>query len=231
MANTIWLGHCRDRAPLIVVEPGGCSGPGADVISLAIEKLGHQVVWMDVPWARTITVAREGEVDLIPLHSMDEEREKFLDPILLGFNERVLYFFKRADNPLVVASVDDLKGISIGALRGSFYSEQFNALMDDLSINYVTNSEQIIQMLKAGRIDLAVTSELHGMESFKQGSALVEVPYREVTLNGRFFSVPRSSENHGYIDELRAVIDSMRLSGEIITIFERHGVEAPVSGN
>lgn len=228
-ASVVWQGHCRDRAPLIWVTPTGCSGPGIEVINIAIERLGHRVEWNPVPWARTLAFARSGEVDLIPLHSMDAEREAFLDPILIGYAARTLHFFKNADNPLQISQADQLSNLSIGALNSSFYSETFNLSMASLNMVFVTQTEQLVQMLQAGYIDLVVTSEQHGLETYEQSAGLVAVAYQEVTMNGRYFSVPLDSAHHQYVPALRAEIEKMRASGEITEIFTRFGVAAPVS--
>lgn len=227
-AEVVWKAHCRDRAPRIVVEPGGCSGPGADVITRAVQRLGHKVRWLTVPWVRTITVAEKGLVDVIPLHSMNKERELFLDPILLGYTERVLSFYTLASKPATVKQFDDLRALKIGAIRGSFYTEKFNQQLDELNVTYVTDTEQMLRMLEAGRFDVAVTTKLHSLEEYQSNSALTPVAFRDLELNGRYLSVPRLSANHQYVKALRKVVNDMRQSGEVTEIFEGYGVEAPV---
>lgn len=98
----VWQAHCRDRHPVIYVENGECKGPGAAVINEVIARLGHKINWSNVPWARTIKVAEMGQVDLIPVHSMTPERNDFLDPMLLGYDKRYVYYFALANRQLEV---------------------------------------------------------------------------------------------------------------------------------
>ncbi|EKO3792175.1 ABC transporter substrate-binding protein [Vibrio metschnikovii] len=229
-ANVTWQGHCRDRIPYLYFENGQCKGPGGDVITQVIGKLGHQVQWTQVPWARTIGVAPQGGVDLIPLHSMDEEREVYLHPLLMGYGQREVFYFTRKNSDIDAKDFDEIvsKGYVVGALNGSFYSSQFNQNTDRLRTIFVTSGDQIINMLKAGRFDLAITSEQHGLDVFESDPELRKISYTDVSLNGRFFSVPRRSANYQYINQLEAALTEMRRSGEITRIFESYGLEAPI---
>ncbi|MBF4376182.1 MULTISPECIES: substrate-binding periplasmic protein [Vibrio] len=230
LANVTWEGHCRDRKPYLYFENGECKGPGGDVINQVILKLGHKVHWTKVPWARTIGVAPQGGVDLIPLHSMDEEREQFLHPLLMGYGEREVFYFTRTNSDIDANSFDEIvsRGFVIGALNGSFYSDQFNQNTDKLKISFVTSVEQIINMLEASRIDLAITSEQHGLNLFENDPKLKKISYKNIYLNGRFFSVPKRSANYQYIDQLENILTEMRRSGEITRIYESYNLEAPI---
>lgn len=229
-ANITWQGHCRDRAPNLYFENGQCKGPGGDVINQAIDKLGHQVQWSQVSWARTIGVAPQGGVDLIPLHSMDEEREAYLHPLLMGYGKREVFYFTRRDATIDPQSFEEIthNGHVICALNGSFYSTRFNQNLERLRTVFVTSGDQIINMLKAGRCDLAITSEQHGLDVFASDPELRKITYTDVSLNGRYFSVPRQSANYQYISQLEAALAEMRRSGEITRIFESYGLEAPI---
>ncbi|HAY96270.1 transporter substrate-binding domain-containing protein, partial [Shewanella sp.] len=162
----VWQAHCRDRHPVIYVENGECKGPGAAVINEVIARLGHKINWSNVPWARTIKVSEMGQVDLIPVHSMTPERNDFLDPMLLGYDKRYVYYFALANRQLEVKHFDELKPHIIGALRGAFYCPQFNDNQNQLKVSFVNDNGQLINMLKAERIDLAITSEQHEMQFF-----------------------------------------------------------------
>ncbi|ENC6730587.1 substrate-binding periplasmic protein [Vibrio navarrensis] len=229
-ASVTWQGHCRDRLPFLYYEEGQCKGPGGDVITQAISKMGHQIEWTKAPWARTIGVAPQGGVDIIPLHSMNEEREAYLHPLLMGYGKREVFYFTRKDSDIDAQDFDEIvsKGYVIGALNGSFYSSQFNQNVDKLRTNFVTKGDQLINMLKAGRLDLVITSEQHGLEVFDSDPELRKIAYKDVSLNGRFFSVPKRSANYQYIDQLEAILLEMRRSGEVTRIYESYGLEAPI---
>lgn len=225
----VWQAHCRDRHPVIYVEKGECKGPGAAVINQVITRLGHKVNWSNVPWARTIKVAETGQVDLIPVHSMTPERKDFLDPMLLGYDKRYVYYFALANRLLEVKHFDELKPHIIGALRGAFYCPQFNDNQNQLKVSFVNNNGQLINMLKAGRIDLAITSEQHEMQFFAKDPQLKQMEYVDISKNGRYFSIPLMSPLHQYAKQVHQIVNDMRTSGEITRLFESYGVEPPLN--
>ncbi|MCT7946271.1 substrate-binding periplasmic protein [Shewanella septentrionalis] len=225
----VWQAHCRDRHPVIYVEKGECKGPGAAVINQVITRLGHKVNWSNVPWARTIKVAETGQVDLIPVHSMTPERKDFLDPMLLGYDKRYVYYFALANRQLEVKHFDELKPHIIGALRGAFYCPQFNDNQNQLKVSFVNDNGQLINMLKAGRIDLAITSEQHEMQFFANDPQLKQMEYVDISKNGRYFSIPLMSPLHQYAKQVHQIVNDMRTSGEITRLFESYGVEPPLN--
>ncbi|MDT3275789.1 transporter substrate-binding domain-containing protein [Shewanella sp. SP2S2-4] len=225
----VWQAHCRDRHPVIYVEKGECKGPGAAVINQVITRLGHKVNWSNVPWARTIKVAETGQVDLIPVHSMTPERNDFLDPMLLGYDKRYVYYFALANRQLEVKHFDELKPHIIGALRGAFYCPQFNDNQNQLKVSFVNDNGQLINMLKAERIDLAITSEQHEMQFFAKDPQLKQMEYVDISKNGRYFSIPLKSPRHQYAKQVHQIVDDMRTSGEITRLFESYGVEPPLN--
>lgn len=225
----VWQAHCRDRHPVIYIEKGECKGPGAAVINQVITRLGHKVNWSNVPWARTIKVAETGLVDLIPVHSMTPERKDFLDPMLLGYDKRYVYYFALANRQLEVKHFDELKPHIIGALRGAFYCPQFNDNQNQLKVSFVNDNGQLINMLKAGRIDLAITSEQHEMQFFANDPQLKQMEYVDISKNGRYFSIPLMSPLHQYAKQVHQIVNDMRTSGEITRLFESYGVEPPLN--
>uniref|UniRef100_UPI0040471CED substrate-binding periplasmic protein n=1 Tax=Shewanella baltica TaxID=62322 RepID=UPI0040471CED len=225
----VWQAHCRDRHPVIYVEKGECKGPGAAVINQVITRLGHKVNWSNVPWARTIKVAETGQVDLITVHSMTPERNDFLDPMLLGYDKRYVYYFALANRQLEVKHFDELKPHIIGALRGAFYCPQFNDNQNQLKVSFVNDNGQLINMLKAERIDLAITSEQHEMQFFAKDPQLKQMEYVDISKNGRYFSIPLMSPLHQYAKQVHQIVNDMRTSGEITRLFESYGVEPPLN--
>ena len=225
----VWQAHCRDRSPIIYFEQGECKGPGAAVINEVFRRLGHRVHWTDVPWARTIKVAEAGQVDLIPSHSMTTERESFLDPMLLGYDKRYVYYYALASQPTAIREFNELTPYIIGALRGTFYSTQFNENMNQLKVSFVNTNSQLINMLKAGRIDLAISSEQHEMHIFANDPMLKQMEYVDISKNGRYFSIPLTSPRHKYAKQVHQIVDQMRTSGEITRLFESYGVEPPLN--
>ncbi|SIO33410.1 ABC transporter substrate-binding protein [Salinivibrio sp. ES.052] len=218
--------HCRDRAPELIPTETGCEGPVAEVITVALEKMGHTPDWSTVPWARTINVAEVGEVDIIPRHSMNNEREAFLNAVPYGYSIREVFYIIGPNVNQQINSFEELKQYRIGALRDSFYSDLFNNT-EDLKRRYYNDTEQIIKVLENGRIDVAVTSSSHDIDKFTAVSAFTQANFVDRFYNGRYISIPKKSPVANYFPEFERTIQQMVASGEVSAIFEKYGQTPP----
>ena len=74
-----FTGHVRDRPPAIMVKNEHFSGPILEIIELSLARQGHEITWLNVPWARTLEMAKNGgHIDILPHHSMTIERYDYL---------------------------------------------------------------------------------------------------------------------------------------------------------
>ncbi|MCL9780683.1 transporter substrate-binding domain-containing protein [Vibrio sp. S4M6] len=220
-----FVAHCRDRAPeLVPTADGGCEGPIAEIIEVAVGKLGHNVDWKTAPWARTIKVAETGGVDIVPRHSMNEERKAFLHPTLYGYQTRNVYYVISPKSTVEIKSMDDLSGLKIGALRGSYYSKNFNE-NNALTKKLYKDTDQIVQVLGAGRVDVAITSSSHGIDQLMAIPGVRKAEYIDTFYNGRFISIPKQSSMAKYHPEFIKVVNDMRTNGEIDSIFEKYNLK------
>ncbi len=84
----------RHRPPEMSIVNGKYYGPIIDIIELLLSDAKVEPQWLNIPWPRTLLRAQNGIVDLIPRHSMTSDREKYLLPMLLGYEKRhVRYLF------------------------------------------------------------------------------------------------------------------------------------------
>lgn len=221
-----WQADCRQRLPYIYWENGTCSGPGADMLELVISMLGpqHRIIWRLVPWARTMQSAEEGSVDLVPVHSCFAERDQVLKSFVFGYEIRTIAYFKHREDERDFFSFDDIKKLQIGALRGSYYSEQFNNALDDMTVYTVTDVGQLIEMLRLKRIDIAISSQIHGLELFQQHESLIPATYQESYKNYRCFSIPRKSARMAFFPKIDEIIQVLKDRGEVTEIYARYGL-------
>ncbi|CAH0536843.1 substrate-binding periplasmic protein [Vibrio marisflavi] len=220
------VAHCRDRSPELIPTHNGCSGPVAEIIDIASNRIGLEVSWITVPWARTIKVAEYGGVDIIPRHSMNQIREAFLNGVAYGYQKRNVYYMISPQTDVEVNDLSDLEGLKVGALRGSFYSENF-ANAQHFKKLFFNNTEQIIRMLNKGRIDVAVMSSNHHEEKFRAESGLRQARYVDVFYNGRYISMPIESPMVKHWPMLKEQIDEMRTDGDIEKIFKKYHIPPP----
>ncbi|MCE2571878.1 substrate-binding periplasmic protein [Motilimonas eburnea] len=218
-------GHFRSRPPAMIVESQTVSGPVHDAIVQALAIAGHTVKWTVVPWKRTQKMAEHGLVDFLPRHSMNEERAKFLLPILMGYRKREVLFVVAPGKQIKVQHFSDLQGHVIGQRRGSFYAPLYNDANNLLKLS-VNSYEQLLQMLEIGRVDLAIV--LSDNIEFKErllaipGATLAD--FRITLLAGRYSSIPINSPAAEFYEQINAAFFNMRKSGEMDAIFKLHGL-------
>lgn len=222
----VFIAHCRERAPELVPVDDACIGPIPDMVNLAVSKLGFDVHWQHIPWKRSLELARLGQVDLLPRHSMTEERQRFLHAIAYGKQARRVMYYLAPHWQRDVSSFEQLSLLRVGALEGSFYSFEFN---DALNVDktFVRRTQQLLEMLRIGRIDAAVTSNSHELALFEARVELRRASYVEHFENRRYISIPKQSPKADLHLRLAAVIAEMRQSGEIANIYQRYELPAP----
>ena len=110
----------EDSPPELSFVDNTCVGVIPELVNDLINELGHEVVWVKVPWIRSIKLAEEGKVDLIVRHSLTPERTMFLNGIPYGYDARVLSFYKSPKLTAKITSYADIEKHRIGALRGNF---------------------------------------------------------------------------------------------------------------
>jgi len=219
-------GHCRDRHPDLIVDKENCKGPVPVIIEIALNRLGHDITWSERPWKRSLLEAKNGSVDILPRHSMDTERAAFLHAVAYGYRERKVFYMISPHQEIEINAFEDLMPHRIGLLRGSFYSDKF-AKADNLIKIEFTSNDQIIKMLEAGRIDIALTSSAHEEDKFRVLPGIKEAKYFDTFLNSRNISIPKKSPMAKYYTKFKSEIESMANSGEINKIFDQYGIKPP----
>lgn len=215
----------------MVVEEGRFTGPVIDVISHIGEVENLDLVFREVPWPRSLMSAKLGQVDLLPRHSMNPDREKYLAPILLGFENRVVNYLLSPKLKSQVFEFNDLKPLVIGMLRGSFYGKELLKLNEDATIVYSNSIEQLLQMLSAGRVDVVPIQNLSWAENAFQKLSEQEnidkyviAEFKEEFLSGKYLSIPKRS---GFLKRYHAInctVFRMRKNKIMDSIYIRHGV-------
>ncbi|MET1080812.1 MAG: transporter substrate-binding domain-containing protein [Pseudomonas sp.] len=130
-------------------------GVASRIVAEAFALEGVQVQWEFYPWARALRLAERGQSagSAVWLRNAEREAAFFLsDPVL----ESGYYLFHRKDRPFTWQHIDDLKGLRIGAAVDYDYGEAFQQAeaSGNLQVQRLSNENQGLHMLLAGRIDL-----------------------------------------------------------------------------
>ena len=221
-----FLGHCRNREPDLLVQGQNCKGPVPEMIEIALKRLGHTVVWSEVPWKRSIETAKKGMVDILPRHSMNEERKEFLHAITYGYKVRKIFYMISPKKDIYINALEDLVPYTVGMLRGSFYSENF-AKASHLTKESFGSNDQMIRLLESGRLDVAITSSAHELEKFIDLKGIKQAAYSDSFFNSRNISIPAKSAMVKHFAAFRHEVEKVIHTGEINDIFKRYNIPPP----
>lgn len=149
-----------EEAPTSFIEDGRLTGITVEIVKKLAQRLSVPITIEVLPWARAIEIAQRTPNVVLFTAAKTPERQaagfSFIGPV----TTRKHALFARAANPLRADSLAQLRLVSplIASLRGDWRAELVRAQGFEL---YRTNSHvQSLRLLLAGRVDLAVLSDL-----------------------------------------------------------------------
>ncbi|GAA0771445.1 transporter substrate-binding domain-containing protein [Roseibium denhamense] len=220
----------RHRPPELLVQDGEVSGSVYELVEAMMQDTGHTASYVEIPWKRSILRAQNGDAGVLVRHSMNDERAQFLFPMPYGFEKREVLFIRRKGSNANPVSFSDLSKYQIGKRASAYYYPEFNQNRDLRTVE-ATDEQTLIKMLAAGRMDLVISDDL---ALFRENAEAAGLPFdqhfeaasfKEVLLNGRFFSVPRTGYTSGYAEDLNCAIYKLRVTGRIEDIFKAAGLK------
>jgi len=130
-------------------------GVASRIVAEAFALEGIDVHWEFYPWARALRLAERGERDgsAVWLRNAERDARFFVsDPVI----ESGYYLFHRKDHPIEWKEVSDLKSLRIGGAIDYDYGQAFQQAERDggLKVKRLSNEEQGLRMLLAGRLDV-----------------------------------------------------------------------------
>ena len=187
---------------------------------------GYQPELQILPWARAVTLTRDGLVDALYLANINEERRQwavFSEPV----GEEISVPFKRRDRQIAEGPVSSFDGLRIGALRGSHVSKLMSG--QGVDVFSLVDLEQGFRMVRIGRLDLLVTDRYVGLHLLRTGMAPgfqtdIEAMQTPVDRNNLHLAISRKRPGH---EQLRAAfnhgLDVLRMSGRYRKILAEYG--------
>ena len=152
---------CDSWPPYQIVEHGQVTGFSTEVVRNVLSKMAVEINGLEsVPWKRAMVMIKEGDADGLFSINYSKERAIFAHyPQHAIANSPWVIWVRDKDN-LGIKSLEDLKGKTIGIVRGySYTSEFFDFIKTQASSDEVTSDEQNFLKLHAERVD-AIVAEL-----------------------------------------------------------------------
>ena len=125
------------------------------IVTEAFALEGVKVEYGFFPWKRAYKIAERGEWDGSVIWSKTPEREErfyYTDPVLYG----TMVFFHLKSYEFDWDTIEDLKGIKIGATLEYTYGKEFDngAKIGVIKVDYLATDEQNLKKLLTSRIDI-----------------------------------------------------------------------------
>lgn len=202
------------------------SGIMVDVLQNIATKIGFKVITHHYPDKRCKMMLEQQTIDIWPkAQEWTRHPDHYLwtDPVVSS--DDILIFRKGEKTP--IKSQDDLEGMRIGCVYGFSYPELAALFESRLAVRQdALNTESMLEMLKIGRTDVAVTNRLVAgwviknspmleMDEFQFGDVKLEsAPYR--------FAFSKNDKWIDFIYHFNKELMRMRITGELQTILDRY---------
>ena len=227
-----------------------CSQGWVQQVTIAmLASQGYEITCTFYPWARTISVAETGNADILyPEYYIEPDAPsdiykgtKRLDHLVLS--DKIpggpIAFIKRAgEKDLFNGDMRNLKGVTIGVVRGYQNTPEFDRLMD---INFfkteeVTDDLTNVKMLIAGRVDMIIGDPAVIYYSIKHSTSAPEEKQRIldkietvspiIQYNHLYYAV--SKKRPGWektLEMLNQTIEGFQKNGELNRIIHQTNTE------
>lgn len=236
-----WLGHgvlpafaepravvlaCNDFPPLKIENPGpdGLRGKDVEAIAEIAKRSGLQLESRFMPWKRGYAEASDGAIDGLCSCSFREDRVAlfhFSDAI----GETSVGVFNRAgDSYPPVTGIDDLRGRSIGVVKG--YNLEAELAEADLAYETVSSDSLAHKMLGNKRFDHLYSFKAP-IDFLRRNDPQDDITYTQLRTSPYFIclskAVPETAE---MMPRINAAIAAMRKDGSFDEIERRYGQAA-----
>ncbi len=158
-AETFVLGVLEDIPPFQYKENGELKGIDLEVGNEIAKRLGIEFRYEAMPWARIKKYVADG-TQIHGVLSMFY-LEKYLD--VVDFTEHIfkskICLFAIKDSQMQFSKLDDLRGKTVGVIRGYTYTPEFDAYQE-MERTVCDNNDTLAKLLEKKRVDIVVAEEV-----------------------------------------------------------------------
>ncbi len=198
----------------------------AEIVREAFKREGYSIEIQYYPWARTVEMAKKGQVDGYLPEYYAKEVEEYAS-FSQGFPGGPVVFFKRKADKITYTKYEDLKNYNIGVVREYVNEEKFDAatyLKKDEAVDDATNVNKLLNK----RLDLFVADKFVGLHLLKKSFAnrAHEVDFIEKPLINHKLYVAFSNKGKNqakYQAAFNAGLEKITKDGTVAKILKKHG--------
>ncbi|MFW5837887.1 MAG: substrate-binding periplasmic protein [Desulfovibrionaceae bacterium] len=194
----------------------------------AFRKRGYAVDIDFTPWKRALKTARFGQSQgVLGAYYKTERTLNFMYSDVVSHSE--LVFYALAGSGVRIESLEDLRELRVGAIRGYHYTRAFDEA-DFFVKEPVDRLEQNIEKLVRGRIDAFVASSKVTRWILSQRlphyADLLEKTGPPLDVKGLYVLISRAVPNRReLIEDFNAGLAAIRENGEYAAVLREYGLE------
>lgn len=200
--------------PFMYASSGRAEGLYPDLLRAVFAKLGVPVSVQAKPWRRALAEAEAGQGAIGGLYQTETRLTKFdfSDPM---FVERIKVYSK-ASKPLVFHEIADLKGLTVGVIRGWSYGDAFDAARQSglFTADEADGDQQNFAKLRTGRVDVVLAIDEAAAAALAAPSNDIyaaDVPLAE---NPVYLAFAKNKAQTALLRRFDATLAAMKASGE-----------------
>lgn len=204
-------------------------GPGIDVeiAKKALENAGYDVDFEIVPWGRVLKDLELGKADLTTTLSFKEERDSYLDWSEPYRKTTTYVFFMRKDDNRAIKSFDDIKPLTVGAVKKFTYPDEIET-NKDLKLTRAKDLSDAAQMLLKKRVDVVIANSVQGVWELREAGLLDQLRTAEFELlsedrgRGTMMGFSKKRKQKEILDAFNQELKKMIESGEFQAIHDKY---------
>ena len=147
-------------SPLNFMQDKRLVGIDVDQFKQATQRLNLAVDLIVLPFTRILIQMEEGALDCMFAAFKTPDREVYMDFSSVPIHVSSLVFFEKEGSNITFNSLEDIKGLTVGLVRGFKTSAEFDDAVDQglFKVEFVSDIEQNFQKLSFGRLDLVLVN-------------------------------------------------------------------------
>ena len=211
------------EAPNAYFEHEKLVGLNVQLSKLIAKQLKINAILLPCPFARCLSIMKNGQADLIVDINKTEQRQTYLTYLPpYKVQPYPLNFFTLKKKKIVINDYPDLKNLIIGVSRGYTYSKRFD---EDKKLKkvYLNSIPQLVSMLRKERVDSFIAREeslivIPEYQQNKQAFTASALFFSKATPS--YLAISKKSKFILYLDEIEKSITILMKDEKITTIFK-----------
>jgi len=197
---------------------GNLTGFDIELMEALAAEAGLEIEWKDVAFDGIIASLQSGQAEIaIAGISPTEERKVNVDFSDVYFNQDSgLTNFMVFENTLSITSLDDLNGLVVGAQLGTVQATLLESIKDEygFTVDLRNSNTQIVEELKAGRIDVLIVEALISDSILEANTTLTKVGFESSLddTSGNAIAFTKGSE---YVEQINAALKVLIENGTV----------------